>query len=221
MGFQNKRVLITAGPTWVAIDSVRVISNIATGETGILLADKLARWGARVTLFLGPVGPYRINKRIKVINFKFFDELKERLKKELRGKGYDIVIHSAAVSDYQPQARRTRKIKSGIKKLKLDLVPTTKIIDLIKRIDPSLFLVGFKFEPRAEKGLLVRKARELIRRSSVDLAVANTISNGRYRAYIVAKNKTGAPLSDKGDLTRHLIKAIGETYGRTKFNSES
>ena len=54
MSLKNKRILITAGPTWVAIDSVRVISNIATGETGILLAKRLSLQGAKVTLALGP-----------------------------------------------------------------------------------------------------------------------------------------------------------------------
>ena len=51
---KNKKVLITAGPTWVPIDNVRVISNTATGETGILLSEKLKNLGAKVTLLLGP-----------------------------------------------------------------------------------------------------------------------------------------------------------------------
>ena len=69
MGFKNKKILITAGPTWIAVDSVRVISNTASGETGQLLADRLAREGAKVTLVLGPVPNRLKNKKVKVIPF--------------------------------------------------------------------------------------------------------------------------------------------------------
>jgi len=79
----TKSVLITAGPTWVAIDSVRVISNTATGETGTLLAERFAQQGAKVTLLLGPVSNCCLNKKIRVINFKFFDELRDKLIREL------------------------------------------------------------------------------------------------------------------------------------------
>ncbi|TRZ48926.1 hypothetical protein D4Q80_02960 [bacterium] len=216
MNLKNKRILITAGPTWVPIDSVRVISNIATGETGILLANKLVRRGARVTLFLGPVNPCCLDKRVRLINFKFFDQLRNGLKKELRAKIYDIVIHNAAVSDYKPQVKHTRKIKSGRKKLKITLVPTPKIIDSIRKSGRSLFLVGFKFEPDAEKNRLINKARALKKRSALDLAVANTISKGQYRAYIIGKSRVYGPLPDKGSLVNRLVKAIGENYARIK-----
>ena len=98
MNFKNKHILITAGPTWVPIDSVRVISNIATGQTGISLANQFSSLGAKVTLLLGPqANSIQINNDIKVINFKFFDELKQLLAKELKSKQLDLIIHSAAV----------------------------------------------------------------------------------------------------------------------------
>ena len=102
-----KKVLITAGPTWVAIDKVRVISNIASGETGILLADKLSEQGAKVTLVLGPGNDKNgiQNSRIKIIRFSFFEELRQALKKELKASRYDFIIHSAAVSGFRaPEA---------------------------------------------------------------------------------------------------------------------
>jgi phosphopantothenoylcysteine decarboxylase/phosphopantothenate--cysteine ligase len=82
----NKRILITAGPTWVPIDSVRVISNIATGETGILLAQEAVRRGFGVTLLLGPCDCCCIGQGFKVVRFRFFDELRQRLKEELSSK---------------------------------------------------------------------------------------------------------------------------------------
>ena len=211
MNLSNKRVLITAGPTWVPIDNVRVISNIATGETGILLAGRLQRLGACVTLILGPTGVCCLNKKIKILRFKFFDELQNIIKKELRNKKYDIVIHSAAVSDYKSEICYRQKIKSGIKKWRLNLIPTPKIIDLIKKIDSALFLVGFKFEPGASKQLLLKKARSLMNRAKLDLVVANSICNSRYAAYIMRKDKTYGVFRNKNCLTDKLIQMIGES----------
>ncbi len=138
---KNKRILITAGPTWVPIDSVRVISNVATGETGILLAEKLNAIGAKVTFLLGPAaGVPVINKGIRTIRFRFFDELKKVLIKELSSGKYDIVIHSAAVSDYRPMEKYGAKVSSNKNSWKIRLAPTEKLIDTVKKIDDSLFL---------------------------------------------------------------------------------
>ena len=208
MSLKNKRILITAGPTWVSIDSVRVISNIATGETGILLAEKLQNLGARVTLLLGPADTCCLNKKIKLLRFGFFDELKDKIIQELKYKKYDIVIHSAAVSDYKPLKTYFHKIKSGIKKWRLDLIPTEKIIDVIKRIDKSIFLVGFKFEPNAAKLLLIKRARSLMCCLGSDLVVANTINQNRYTAYIVNQDKIYGPIWNRKNLAEKLIKII-------------
>ncbi len=205
----DRRILITAGPTWVPIDSVRVISNTATGLTGILLASEAIRRGAKVTLLLGPGNDCCLDKAIKVIRFKFFEELKNILAKELRKK-YDILIHSAAVSDYRLKKISKRKISSQLKNLSLKLSPTPKLIDAVKKIQPSLFLVGFKFEPGAQKAGLIRQARSLIRHSGADLVVANTgISRGRYNAYIVNKDAVTAEAGSKDGLAKALLGQIG------------
>lgn len=206
------KILITAGPTWVALDKARVISNTASGATGILLAEKLARCGIKVTLLLGP-GEYPcLNPQIRLVRFRFFADLREKVARELKDKSYNAVIHSAAVSDYQPLRIYSRKIRSGLKKWRLELVPTTKIIDSIKRTNRSLFLVGFKFEPAAGKRTLILKAKRLMKESSCDLVVANAIDHNRYRAYIINKNKTSGPFKSKRNLaeglTRLLIKAF-------------
>lgn len=207
---KNKKILITSGPTWVPIDSVRVISNIATGETGVLLAEKLQCLGAKVTLLLGAVGACCLNKKIRLIRFKFFDELKNIIIKELNSKKYNIVIHSAAVSDYRPIKIYKQKVKSGMKKWCMDLVPTEKIIDLFKKIDQNIFLVGFKFEPNTNKEKLIRNARVLIQRARLNLAVANTISQGKYKAYILGREGINGPFLNRDYLIRDLIKALGE-----------
>ena len=208
---KNKKILITAGPTWVSIDSVRVISNIATGKTGILLAEELQRLGAKVTLLLGAVEACCLNKNIRLIRFRFFEELKNIIIKELRSKKYDVLIHSAAVSDYRPLRVDSQKVKSGKKIWQINLVPTLKIIDLIVKLKSSLFLVGFKFEPQAGKKALIEETKNLIKRVKLDLAVANTVSDkSRYRAYIIDNyNQIYGPLFNKKSLVDKLSGLIG------------
>lgn len=205
---KNKKILITAGPTWVSIDKVRVISNIASGETGVILAKELARSGASVTLLLGPAVACCLDKNIKLIRFKFFDELKNAVTRELSSGSYDAMIHAAAVSDYRPQRPCAGKVSSHKKSWKLTLVPALKIIGLIKKIDASIFLVGFKFEPEGGKGLLVKRARGLIRRCGLELAVANSFKNNRYCAYIVSADSASGPLKDKTSMSRKLASEI-------------
>ena len=206
----GKRVLITAGPSWVAIDSVRVISNTASGRTGVLLAQHFSRLGAKVTLLLGPVGPCSLNKRIKLLRFCFFDELKNSLERELSFFRYDAVIHAAAVSDYRIPGLYRRKIKSGIRGLRIKLVPTPKIINCIKRISPFSLAVGFKFEPQESKAVLLKEAKTLMRSSGTDIVVANTIKDKRYRAYLVSASGVCGPFATKEGMGRALLRLIGK-----------
>jgi len=208
MNLNKKRVLITAGPTWVSIDSIRVISNIASGETGILLAKKLRSMGARPTLLLGPGQICGLDGKINLKRFKYFDELKNMITRELKSKKYAVMIHSAAVSDYRPKTRFRKKVASGIKLWKLNLVPTPKIIELIKKIDPRVLLVGFKYEPQAKKESMLLKAKKLLKHTGASLIVANTAHRDRYRAYILGEKRIYARAASKKDLADKLIKTL-------------
>lgn len=205
----NKKILITAGPTWAPIDNTRVISNIATGKTGILLAKDLARTGAKVTLMLGPVSAGCVAKPIKVINFKFFDELNSLLRRELKKKRYDIVIQAAAVSDYMPVACSKSKLSSEHKKLSLELIQTPKIIDSLRKESPGSFLVGFKFEPDLTGSKLIKRARLLMKRAHLDLTVANSMHNN-YTAYLVGSRRKYGPFSSKEAMVKGLISLLGK-----------
>ena len=227
MSLKNKRILITAGPTWVPIDEVRVISNRASGATGILLAEKLSRLGAKVTLVLGEnrdsdlfsreSGTKKIGRcpYFKVIRFNFFNDLKAIIAAELKNGRYDAVIHSAAVSDYRPRKPRRQKIRSGLKHLRLDLVPTEKIIDSIKKRGSSLYLVGFKFEPSGSRAVLIREAVALVRRSRADLVVANTTVKDKYLAYLVKGRTISGPMTCKTEMTRQLCQVLKEGLCRS------
>ncbi|MFA5320821.1 MAG: phosphopantothenoylcysteine decarboxylase [Candidatus Omnitrophota bacterium] len=208
---KDKKVLITAGPTWVPIDDVRVISNTATGETGLLLAEEVRKWGASARVLLGPsLLEFRGGSVKHTEPFKFFSDLQEKLARELVRRKYDVVIHSAAVSDYQPRHAHRKKIPSGKKNLSLKLAATPKIIDSIKKQDPDLMLVGFKFEPQAGAKELRREAMELAERCGAEIVVANTIRNNLYEAYIVKDGKLSGPFCSKKNLAVHLVRCIAE-----------
>lgn len=208
------RILITAGPTWVPVDKVRVIGNIATGKTGALLAGRLAERGNDVTLLLGPVAGQTISHkpraaRIRVERFRFFSELSRLLRRELSGKRYDIVIHSAAVSDYRLSApRKANKIKSG-RRLVLRLEPTSKLGLLVRRLSPQSLFVAFKLEIAVGDKTLRQRALEMGRVFDADIIVANVLSGKRYRALIL--NKEGKVLARAGsreEMVMGLMKAI-------------
>lgn len=200
--------MITAGPTWVAIDKVRVISNAATGQTGLMLAEIFINLGARVTLLLGPVTFCCIDKRIRVINFRFFDELKKNLFRQLESKNFDIIINSAAVSDFRPEEKISAKISSGIKKLKLNLIPTEKLINSLRKKSRDSIIVGFKFEPDMQARALLCEAAKLKRKANLDLVVANSSINGNYKAYILGAKKTKGAFVSKQEMVDNLIEAV-------------
>ncbi|MCM8795620.1 MAG: phosphopantothenoylcysteine decarboxylase [Candidatus Omnitrophica bacterium] len=204
MAIRDKKILITAGPTWVPIDKVRVISNIATGETGILLARQLQRRGGKVTLFLGPVNLCRIPKKIRLIRFKFFDELKNKIIQELRSHRYDVIIHNAAVSDFAPLPYRD-KIASK-KEFSLRLRPLPKIITYIRRLAPQAKLIMFKLESGISQNVLIKRAKQAKDKANADLIIANILNP--YRALIVNRENKVILVRSKNELINRLTKLI-------------
>lgn len=205
---KDKKILVTAGPTWVPIDGVRVITNIFTGRTGCLISEEAAERGAKVTLLLGPGRVSSPSKAVKVIRFKYFEDLKKLIKEELTGTRYDAVIHSAAVSDYRvTDPRLKEKITSAKKKLTLNLVPTLKIVDTIKRYDPKVFLVKFKLELGVGFEKLINIAIKSMKKSAADLIVANDLDFGKKsrEAVIIGKDKAIIRVSRRSQLAEILI----------------
>ena len=176
---QNKKVLMTAGPTIEHIDPIRVITNQSSGKTGISLASELISAGAMVTLIYGPgeEKPPAGTKVFKVLSSK---EMFDAVKKELKRK-YDVVIMAAAIADYVPANPKTTKMKSSRDELKISLKKAPKIIDHIKKYQKDVFLVGFKAETNISKNQLVESARKKLRESSSDMIVANDIGLPRYK----------------------------------------
>lgn len=170
---QNKKVLMTAGPTIEYIDPVRVITNLSSGKTGVLLATELISAGAKVTLIYGP-GNEEPPKGAKTINVTTNKEMYDATIKELKKK-YDVVIMAAAASDYTPENASKSKIKSNKKLLTIRLKKAPKIIDQVKKSQKNTILVGFKAETNLSKSALIKSAKAKLKESNADLIIANDI----------------------------------------------
>lgn len=212
----KKNVLITAGSTWISIDSVRVITNIFGGKLGIEICKEFLRNNYNVTLLIGnSKGDLSdiLLKKAKIIHFKYFDELLLLINKEIKSKKYDIVIHSAAISDYRLKEEYSGKIKSNKDELILKLIPTPKIVNLYKKICPSIFLVMFKLEVNKKRNELLCIARSSMERASADVIVANDFNKikKQHKAYIISKkNKKVLNCIGKKEIAQKLIKIINE-----------
>jgi len=211
---ENRKILITAGPTWVPIDSVRVITNIFKGTLGLIISEEAARRGAKVTLLLGPTSiylPSKTSPSFKIIRFKFFNDLYELMKQEISSRDYDVVIHSAAVADYVPTECHDGKIKSGQKDLVIKLKPTVKIVDQVKKWDSEVFLVKFKVESNVGKEELVRRSYQSMLASNADLIVANEledIGERRHKALIIDLNRKLVSSETKEEIAKNLLDII-------------
>jgi len=184
---KGKKIIVTAGATVEEIDPVRVITNKSSGRMGIRIAEKAAKMGASVTLIRGKteVEPFgKINDvRVESVS-DMLGEIKKNVKKN------DVIIHAAAVSDFAVD-NTNKKIKSN-KKISLELKPTKKIINEIKKINKKIKLIGFKAEYKVSKKELVDSARSLLKKAKADFIVANDVGKGVFGSedndvYIVGK----------------------------------
>jgi phosphopantothenoylcysteine synthetase/decarboxylase len=178
------------------IDAIRYIANTSTGELGVLLTEEALRRGARVT-FLGGEGgarpqPDRLEpqweKRLQITPVVTFDDLMKVMSEELGGGTYDVVLHAMAVMDYVPEKRSPDKTPSGQDQWTITLVPTPKLIQMIKRWDEDIYLVGFKLEVGQDQEQLVAAARRAADRSGADLMVANDLEHiqaDQHRAVVI------------------------------------
>lgn len=208
----GKKILVTAGPTWVPIDKVRVITNVFGGNLGVEIVKALIKSKAQVTFLFGPgraILP-KENPKLHIVRYKYYDELLRLVKSEIGSKKYDVIVHSSAVADYTPLKSNRGKIKSGRKDLIIRLKPTIKIVDLIKKIDPKVFLIKFKLEVGVDEKRLINIAYDSMIKSKADLIVANefsTVSN-RHKAFIIDKQKNITEVEGKSQISLQIVKNI-------------
>lgn len=168
---KGKKVLVTAGPTYEAIDPVRFIGNHSSGLMGFALAREAAIRGARVTLVTGPVHQITGHPSIERVNVVSAAEMYKAVSKQFSGS--DITIMAAAVADYTPAKTESQKIKKQKQdKLSLELKATTDILsELGKKKNKDQVLVGFALETENEKANALSKMNN----KNLDLIVLNSL----------------------------------------------
>jgi phosphopantothenoylcysteine decarboxylase/phosphopantothenate--cysteine ligase len=168
---QGKTVLVTAGPTYEAIDPVRFIGNHSSGKMGIMIAEEAARQGSHVTLVCGP-SAVKSSANIARKDVTSAQEMYDCTVPLF--KDADIAILCAAVADYRPKNIAVQKIKKANSSLIIELEPTPDILaELGRRKISTQFLVGFALE--TENGL--ENAKEKMKRKNCDMIVLNSLSD--------------------------------------------
>ena len=165
----TEHILITAGPTYEAIDPVRGITNRSSGKMGYAIAEAAAVRGAKVTLVSGPVS-LTPPAGAEIVRVKSAQEMCDAVMQHLPQAS--IVIMAAAVADYRPAHRADQKIKKSDDKLILEFEKTPDILAAVGRVKESRILIGFAAETENVEG----NARKKLSGKNADLIVANDVS---------------------------------------------
>ncbi|WBX75147.1 bifunctional phosphopantothenoylcysteine decarboxylase/phosphopantothenate--cysteine ligase CoaBC [Tenacibaculum ovolyticum] len=168
---RGKKILITAGPTYEAIDPVRFIGNHSSGKMGFEIAKTAANLGAEVVLVSGPSYQKVTHSFIKRVDVKSAQDMYDAC--HTYYNDVDIAILSAAVADYRPKNIATQKIKKKDSTLTIELEPTKDILKSLGAIKKNQLLVGFALETNNE----VENAKNKITRKNLDLIILNSLQD--------------------------------------------
>jgi phosphopantothenoylcysteine decarboxylase/phosphopantothenate--cysteine ligase len=208
---QGKRVLVTAGPTWEPFDPVRYITNPSSGKMGFALAVEASRRGAHVDLVTGPTHlpdpPFLTTHRVKTA--REMDTAVRRL-----AAAADVIVMSAAVSDYRPEEEAPQKMKKSDRDLTIRLVRTPDILAGVGAAKkPGQVVVGFA----AETENLLENASEKLRKKNLDFIVANDLTQpgsgfrcdtNQVKILDRAGNVEALPCLSKEEVARRILDRI-------------
>ncbi len=207
----GKQVLITAGPTYEAIDPVRFIGNHSSGKMGFEIAKVAASMGARVILVSGPTHQNVDNSLITVVPVVSANDMYEESHKHFENS--DIAILSAAVADYKPKFIANQKIKKAASTLNLELEKTKDILASLGKNKQHQVLVGFALETNNELENAIAK----LKKKNLDLIVLNSLNDdgagfggNTNKVTIIDKheNSINYSLKSKADVAKDLMQEI-------------
>ena len=168
---RGKKVLITAGPTYEAIDPVRFIGNHSSGKMGFDIAVSAANLGAEVILISGPTHLSIQDSKINLIKVISAEEMYDACHEYFNST--DIAICAAAVADYKPKFVSEQKIKKEATELTIELEKTQDILASLGKIKQNQFLIGFALETENE----IENAKLKIQKKNLDLIVLNSLQD--------------------------------------------
>ncbi len=214
-------VIITAGPTREAIDPVRFISNRSSGKMGFAVARAAADAGATVVLVAGPVS-LRTPDNIERIEVQSANDMQGAVHERI-GSAH-VLIAAAAVADYRPVERATRKIKKSGDTMNLHLVKTPDVLAGVAALENGPFCVGFA----AETNDLEANALKKLKKKNLDMIAANLV--GDEKGFDSDENALTVywhggqeilPAATKQRLAEQLVELIGRRYWSSRSGGES
>lgn len=210
---KGKNVLVTAGPTYEAIDPVRFIGNHSTGKMGYAIAERLANLGAHVTLVSGPTAMHTSNPQVSVKKVMSAEEMYEACVAVFPQT--DIAVLAAAVADYRPTVKADQKIKKKDENLTIELTKTRDIAASLGKLKQKQVVVGFALETEHEQDNALKKLES----KNFDLIVLNSLNDagagfGHDTNKITMIDRNGSvkkfDLKSKKEVARDIVSAILE-----------
>ena len=168
---KGKKILVTAGPTFEAIDPVRFIGNHSSGKMGFDIANAAAKNGAEVVLISGPTHLKTENSQINLIRVTSAEEMYDACHQYYND--VDVAIAAAAVADYKPKNVANQKIKKNDATFTIELEKTKDILASLGAIKKNQFLIGFALETENE----IEHAKLKIQKKNLDLIVLNSLND--------------------------------------------
>jgi len=216
------KVVVTAGPTYEAIDPVRFIGNRSSGKMGFALAEAFGRAGARVSLVAGPVS-LETPPGVTRYDVESAQQMSEKVSSLLGD--CDLFVACAAVADYRVAERAPQKIKKNDKETSLQLIPNEDILASVAGRKNPPFTVGFA----AETENLLEYAQAKLKRKKLDVIAANLVGaeEGGFGAdknaltVVWNEGKVILPMQDKRKLARELVDIVVRLYLQKKNNTDN
>jgi phosphopantothenoylcysteine decarboxylase/phosphopantothenate--cysteine ligase len=210
----GKKVLVTAGPTYEAIDPVRFIGNHSSGKMGFAIADEFAAMGADVTLVTGPTAEISKYSAVKRIDITTAAEMLAAC--QLYYKDSAACVMSAAVADYTPVNVSAQKIKKTSDSLNIELKSTVDILKTLgEQKTVGQILVGFALETNNEEQNAIQK----LQKKNLDLIILNSLNDtgagfkgDTNKITIIDRNlqKTSYSLKSKNEVARDICQKVAE-----------
>ena len=212
---KGKKILITAGPTYEAIDPVRFIGNHSSGKMGFDIANEAANKGAEVILVTGPTHLNVQNSAIKLIRVISAQEMYDACHEFYNS--VDVAIAAAAVADYRPKNVAEQKIKKNEATFSIELEKTKDILASLGEQKENQFLIGFALETENE----IEHAKQKIQKKNLDLIVLNSLNDKgagfgmpTNKVTFISKDFTIEPkeLKSKEEVAQDIINKVIQFY---------
>ncbi|MFN7044783.1 MAG: bifunctional phosphopantothenoylcysteine decarboxylase/phosphopantothenate--cysteine ligase CoaBC [Flavobacterium sp.] len=212
---KGKKILITAGPTYEAIDPVRFIGNHSSGKMGFDIANEAANKGAEVILVSGPTHLNVQNSSIKLIRVTSAQDMYDACHEFYNT--IDVAIAAAAVADYRPKNVANQKIKKNDSTFSIELEKTKDILASLGEQKKNQLLIGFALETENE----IEHAMQKIQKKNLDLIVLNSLNDegagfGKptNKVTFISKDFTIEPkeLKSKEEVAQDIINKVIQFY---------